>query len=90
MLVFTDRSATTNPGLMEAGAVIRQNGPTNLLIILAKAVTSSETSYEGELEAIKISKEFANKIYRMRWKIYLCRLQISNPCHHTTKQSKLS
>ena len=71
MLVFTDRSATTNPGLMEAGAVIRQNGPTNLLIILAKAVTSSETSYEGELEAIKISMEFANKIYRMRWKIYI-------------------
>ena len=71
MLVFTDRSATTNPGLMEAGAVIRQNGPTNLLIILAKAVTSSETSYEGELEAIKISNEFANKIYRMRWKIYI-------------------
>ena len=91
MLVFTDRSATTNPGLIEAGAVIRQNGPTNLLIILAKAVTSSGTSYEGKLEAIKISKEFAkeNISYEME-NIYLCRLQISNPCHHTTKQSKLS
>ena len=60
MLIFTDISATINPGPTGARAVIRKNGPTSLPIQLAKAVTSSGTSYEGDLEAIKISTEFEN------------------------------
>ena len=87
MLVFTDRSATTNPGLTEARAVIRQNGPTNLLIILAKAVTSSGTSYEGKLEAIKISKEFAkeNISYEME-NIYIF-VDCKSAIHAITQQN---
>ena len=59
MLIFTDGSATTNPVLTGAGAVIRKKGRTRLPIKLAKAVTSSGTRYKGELEAIKINTEFA-------------------------------
>ena len=69
MLIFTDRSATKNPGSTGAGTVIRENGLTSLPIKLAKAVTSYiksyikavTTSYERELEAIKISTEFVKE-----------------------------
>ena len=61
MLIFTDVSATINPGPTGARAVIRKNGPTSLPIQLAKAVTSSGTRYEGDLEAVKISTEFAKE-----------------------------
>ena len=59
MLIFTDGSTTTNSGPTGAGRVIRKNGPASLPIKLAKAVTSSGTSYKGDFEAIKISTEFA-------------------------------
>ena len=61
MVIFTDGSATTHPGPTGAGALIRKNRATSLPIKLAKTVPSSVTSYEGELEAIKISSEFAKE-----------------------------
>ena len=61
MQIFTDGSAISNPVPTEAGAVIRKNGPISLPIKLAKAVTSSGTSYEGELEAIKISADYTKE-----------------------------
>ena len=61
MVISTDRSAINNPGPMGARAIIRKNGPTSLTIKLAKAVTSSGTSYGGQLEAIKISTEYTRE-----------------------------
>ena len=61
MVISTDRSAINNPGPMAARAIIRKNGPTSLTIKLAKVVTSSGTSYGGQLEAIKISTEYTRE-----------------------------
>ena len=61
MQIFTDGSAISNPVPTGAGAVIRKNGPISLRIKLAKEVTSSETSYKGELEAIKISADYTKE-----------------------------
>ena len=58
MLIITDGSAINNPGPTGAGAVIKVNGPTSTQIKLAKAVSNYRTSYDGELEAIKISTEY--------------------------------
>ena len=61
MQIFTDGSDINNSGPTRAGAVLRKNWPTSLPIKLAKAVTSSGTSYEGELEVIKISTKYAKE-----------------------------
>ena len=61
MLIFTHGSAINNPGPTGFGAVIRKNEPTSLPNKLVKAVTSSGTSYEGELEAIKIGTKCAKE-----------------------------
>ena len=80
MLIFTDGSATTNPGPTGAGTVIRENGLTSLPIKLAKAVTSYissyikavTTSYEGELKKqLRSAQNLSEKIYLARRKIYI-------------------
>ena len=80
MLIFTDGSATTNPGPTGAGTVIRANGLTSLPIKLAKAVTSYissyikavTTSYEGELKKqLRSAQNLSEKIYLARRKIYI-------------------
>ena len=54
MMIFTDDSAQGNPGSTGSDVVIKNPGHRNLPIKLAKAITSSGTSYEGEIEAIKL------------------------------------
>ena len=57
MLLFTDSSAINNPSPTGAAVVIRKNGTTNVPIKLTKAIKSSGTTYEEELERINISAE---------------------------------
>ena len=94
MLIFTDESAINNPGPTRAGAVIRKNGPTSLPIKLA----SSGTSYEGELEAIKISTEYAKEnisdgtenihiFVDCQSAIHAITQQNNENCHHLTISS---
>ena len=59
MMIFTDGSAQGKPGPTESGVVIRNPGHHNSPIKLAKAITSCGTSYEGEIEAIKLGTDYA-------------------------------
>ena len=55
MIIFTDGSALSNPGPVGAGVVIKNKGPKSTPVKLAKAVKQMSTSYEGEIEAIKLA-----------------------------------
>ena len=59
MIVFTDESAQSNPGPTGSGAIIKKQGQNSTLIKIATAVKYMGSSYEGELEAIKIAAEYA-------------------------------
>ena len=61
MIIFTDGSALSNPGPVGAGVVIKNKGPKSTPVKLAKAVKQMGTSYEGEIEAIKLAVEYANE-----------------------------
>ena len=58
MIVFTDGSAQSNPGSTGSGVIIKKQGRIKIIKI-AKAVKYMGSSYEGELEAIKIATEYA-------------------------------
>ena len=60
MIIFTDGSALSKPGPVGAGVVIKNKGPKSTPVKLAKAVKQMGTSYEGEIEAIKLAVEYAN------------------------------
>ena len=55
MIIFTDGSALSNPGPAGAGVVIKNKVPKSTPVKLAKAVKQMSTSYEGEIEAIKLA-----------------------------------
>ena len=59
MIVFTDGSAQSNPGPTGSGVIIKKQGRNSTPIKIAKAVKYMGSSYEGELEAIKIATEYA-------------------------------
>ena len=59
MIVFTDGSAQSNPGPTGSGVIIKKQGQNSTPIKIAKAVKYMGSSYEGELEAIKIATEYA-------------------------------
>ena len=61
MIIFTDGSALSNPGPVGAGVVIKNKGPKITPVKLAKSVKQMGTSYEGEIEAIKLALEYANE-----------------------------
>ena len=61
MIIFTDGSALSNPGLVGVGVVIKSNGPKSTTVKLAKVVEQMGTSYEGEIEAIKLAVKYANE-----------------------------
>ena len=54
MMIFTDGSALGNPGPTGSGVVIKKNGPESTEIKIAHAVTKMDTSYQGELQAIRM------------------------------------
>ena len=58
MTVFTDGSAQANPDPTGSGVIIKKQGRNSSLIKIAKAVKYIGSSYEGELEAIKIATEY--------------------------------
>ena len=64
MMIFTNGSALGNPGPTGSGVVIKKNGPESTEIKIAHAVTKMGTSYQGELQAIRIGTIYAkeNKI----------------------------
>ena len=59
MMIFTDGSAQSNPGPTGSGVVIKNPGQHNSPVKLAKAITSWGSSYEGEIEAIKLGTDYA-------------------------------
>ena len=59
MIFFTDGSAQSNPGPTGSGVIIKKQGRNSTPIKIAKAVKYMGSSYEGELEAIKIATEYA-------------------------------
>ena len=61
LMIFTDGSALGNPGPTGSGVVIKKNGPENTEIKIAHAVTKMGTSYQGELQAIRIGTTYAKE-----------------------------
>ena len=61
MMIFTDGSALGNPGPTGSGVVIKKNGPESTEIKIAHAVTKMGTSYQGELQAIRIGTIYAKE-----------------------------
>ena len=61
MIIFTDGSALSKPGPVGAGVVIKNKGPKSTPVKLAKALKQIYTSYEGEIEAIKLAVKYANE-----------------------------
>ena len=59
MMIFTEGSAQGNPGPTGSGVVIKNPGQHNSPVKLAKAITSWGSSYEGEIEAIKLGTDYA-------------------------------
>ena len=58
MMIFTDGSALGNPG---PGVVIKKNGSESTEIKIAHAVTKMGTSYQGEVQAIRIGTTYAKE-----------------------------
>ena len=59
MMIFTDGSAQGNPFPAGSGVVIKNPGEHNSPVKLAKAITSWGSSYEGDIEAIKLGTDYA-------------------------------
>ena len=59
MIFFTDESAQSNPGPTRSGVTIKKQGQNSTPIKIAKTVKYMGSSYEGELETIKIATEYA-------------------------------
>ena len=53
--IFTDGSSLINPGPTGAGAVIFRAGMNKPPIKLAKAVSSNNTNYHGEIDTILLA-----------------------------------
>ena len=58
MIVFKDVSVQLNPGPAGSGVIIKKQGHNSTPIKIVKAVIYMGSSYEGELEAIKIATEY--------------------------------
>ena len=59
MLIFTDGFAQINPGPTGSPTVIKKQGLESAPIKKVKAISSRDTSFEGELEAIYMGTEYA-------------------------------
>ena len=64
MMIFTDGSTLGNPGSTGSCVFIKKNSPERTEIKITHAVTKMGTSYQGELQAIRIGTIYAkeNKI----------------------------
>ena len=66
MMIFTDGASQGNPNLTGSGVVIKNPGHHSSPIKLAKAIISCGTSYESEIEAIKLCTDYAfQKLVRL-------------------------
>ena len=61
MMIFIDGSAQSNPGPTGSGVVIKNLGHYSVPVKLAKAITACGTSYEGEMETMKLVTDRAFK-----------------------------
>ena len=61
MMIFTDGSALGNPGSTGSCVFIKKNSPESTEIKIAHAVTKMSTSYQGELQAIRIGTIYAKE-----------------------------
>ena len=59
MTIFTDGSVQDNSGPTGSGLVNKNSGYHSVSIKHAKTITSCGTSYEGEIEAIKLVTDHA-------------------------------
>ena len=74
MIVYTDNS------------VIQKQGPNNVFVKLAKAISSSGTSHGEELEVIKLPTEYVSRNLNQINKLCICRVIISNKNYNGMKQ----
>ena len=61
MMIFTGGSALRNLGPTGSGVVIKKNGPESTEIKISHAVTKMITSYQGELQVIRIGTTYAKE-----------------------------
>ena len=73
MMIFIDGSAQSNPGPTGSGVVIKNLGHHSVPVKLAKAITACGTSYEGEMETMKLVTDCAFKKIGQPKSFYLCR-----------------
>ena len=62
MIVFTDGSGHLNSGPTRSGKIIKKQGRNSTLIKIAKTMKCMGSSYEEELEAMNIAREYARYI----------------------------
>ena len=88
MMIFTDGSALGNPEPTDLGVFIKKNGSESIEIIIAHSVTKINTSYQGELETIRIGTTYAkeNKHF-YRKPTYICGQPSNNTSHNRAKSS---
>ena len=82
-MIWTDGSALGNPGPTGSGVAIKKNGPESTEIKIAHAITKMGTSYQGELQAIRIGIIYAKENINIYWQ------PSSNSSHHRAKSQKL-
>ena len=83
-MICTDGSALGNPGPTGSGVAVKKNGPESTEIKITHAITKMGTSYQGELQAIRIGI-----IYAKENNILLTAKQQFKPSYHRAKSQKL-
>ena len=79
MIVFTDGSAQSSPDPTGSGVIIKKQRRNSTPIKIAKTVKYMGSSYEGELEAIKIVRIYKRQHFSLKWlSTYIFRLSVSN------------
>ena len=93
MLIFTDGFAQINPGPTGSAAVVKKQGLKSAPIKKVKAISSRDTSFEGELEAIYMGTEYAkdtpSSAPNNNLHIWVHRLTSSNKSYYRAKLRKL-
>ena len=84
MVIFTDGAVQGNSSPTRSGVMIKNPGYHSLPLKLAKAITSCGTSYEGEIEAIKLGTDHAFQNIVEHIKLIYC------PAHKSIKENKVA
>ena len=91
MIVFTHGSVQSNIGPAGSGVIIKKQGRSSTLTKIANPVKYMGSSYEGELEAIKVATEYARDKSSLKWQSpHIFCFSVSNISCSLSEQRKLS